>query len=95
MKEEEKNRHLKITIIVPCQICGENQYAEISMMDKYLSINAAVSTYTNLKEVSNLYGRRSRHMCPSCREKWEKLTDSNKEKMDRFFIEGEKEKNHA
>ena len=83
MDEKLKNESIKLTIIVPCQRCGTNQYQEIASTRKYVNLSETITSNTNLVSMS-LFGK-NRIVCPSCVRDYETLIDKRAGAVDEFF----------
>ena len=83
MDEKLKQENIKLTIIVPCQRCGANQYQEIASTPKYIKLSETITNNTNLVSVSMF--SKNRIVCLSCVRDYETLIDKRAGAVDEFF----------
>ena len=83
--EKEKKDCIKVTIIVPCQRCGSNQYVEIQKANKYTHLSELVLKHTEMDRIE-AFGH-SRLLCKACQSEYHRLIDRRKEDVFCFLTD--------
>jgi uncharacterized protein YcbX len=83
MNRKDKDRHVKVTLIAPCQRCGTNHVADIKAAEKFKQLTLAITQNTEL-ETKDVFGM-SLLICKGCTQAHNDFVEARKTDVDLFI----------